>query len=271
MGCSAATTAAVFGAFGGGGCQQEITGQCCEYQSNMNTSCQQAMAPYSDSCSSCGGSGTSGGEGGSGGSGGGGGSSSGGGGTVEVVPYNLSFLFSSSIATFAASSVLTQTDGTLTATSFSSRGLFRFNKTTYSEITSIQISEVDKDGVAATSVFDAMVVGETITLSKKADSSIYVIFTFVSQVDNGDNRTITVEYKSSKNDAVFTEADVVNFNISRVVPKTTGTVLEICPYCQGTGLEGSTGGLPGLVMAVYNGSAEWAGATNIDIYGVVQE
>jgi hypothetical protein len=48
------------------------------------------------------------------------------------------------------------------------------------------------------------------------------------------------------------------------------TVVTPCPDCGGTGLEGSGGGLEGVIMAVYNGSAGYAGVTNIDIYGIVQ-
>ena len=135
-----------------------------------------------------------------------------------------------------------------------------------SDITTIFISEIDKNGESAVPFFDALVLGDIISFNKEADSATYAIFNFVSLIDNGSFRTLTVTHVVSKGE--FAEDDVVLVDVNRVVIVTTGTKLTACPDCNGTGLDGSNGGMDGLIMAVYNGSAGWAGA-DIDVYGVV--
>jgi hypothetical protein len=269
MGCSAAACSAAVSSGCGGGNQKEITGQCCSYQSECNASCQQAMTPYSDSCSSCGGSGAAG--GGSGGGGGGSRSDASGSGTVyEAAPYELTFKYDATIVDFVASSSTTNPDGSVTAIAFASNSLFRMNNTNPELVTSIFVSETDSTGDDATPVFNVLGGGDNIAFTKDTDADVFVFFKLLSQVDNGNNRTFTVEYISSL--GTFAANDIAVFDCSRNVIKIPAgaTVVTPCPDCGGTGLEGSGGGLEGVIMAVYNGSAGYAGVTNIDIYGIVQ-
>lgn len=257
----------------GGGCggAGEITGQCSKYQSECNASCQKAMAPYSDSCSSCGGSGAEG--GGSGGGGGGGSSSSDSGGSsvfYEAARYELTFIYDPAIVDFAASSITTNPNGTITAVAFTSTGLFRFNNTNMELVTKLYISETDSTGDAVAPIFDVLNANDTLVFTKNDNEEVFVFMRYVSQVDNGNNRTITVEYISHL--GAFASGNTAVMDCSRNIIKIPAgaTVVTACPDCGGTGLEGSGGGLDGVIMAVYNGSAGFAGVENIDIYGIVQ-
>lgn len=98
----AASEKAVSDACGKGCCPGDIQPQCSKYQSELNASCQKAMAPYTDKCSSCGGSGMSNG-GDSGGGGGGGSDDSGGSGiTYEASPYTFKYRYETDIIDFSA-------------------------------------------------------------------------------------------------------------------------------------------------------------------------
>lgn len=247
---SSATSKAVSDGCGGGGCQKGVTGQCCDYQSSVNAACQKAMAPYSDACSSCGGSGFS------------IEPPPGGGDTGDYKPqYVLSFKYDPGVVPFP----LTVVNSNNVAVPFSSSGLFRFNSSDFSAVTSIYISETDATSKDAVKIFDSIIFGATLTMVNESNPRNYAIFLFDSQVDNGDNRTFFVKPLSTLGD--FSEGDIISFSLSRAVANSIVGILKYyCPYCAGTGLEGSDGGIYGLVMSVYNGSAEWAGA-NIDIYG----
>jgi hypothetical protein len=267
---AAKSSAAVSGCCKGGGCGGgEITGQCCSYQSEINAYCQKAMTPYSDSCSSCGGSGTEG-----GGSGGGGGSSSSdsGGSSIayEAARYELIFTYDPAIVDFSASSIVTNPNGTTSVVAFTSTGLFRLNNTNMTLVTQLYISETDSTGDAVASVFDVLNAGDTLVFTKNDDEDVFVFMRYVSQVDNGSDRTIIVEYISHL--GTFATGNTAVMDCSRNIIKIPAgaTVVTPCPDCGGTGLEGSGGGLEGVIMAVYNGSAGFAGVENIDIYGIVQ-
>ena len=85
-------------------------------------------------------------------------------------------------------------------------------------------------------------------------------------IDNNDSSALSVTALTSTN--TFVEGDVVSIGTSAgVVAVSSGTVLQACSACGGSGLEGGSG-ISGLITAVFNGSAIWAGA-NIDIYGAV--
>ena len=262
----------------GGGCggdKGEITGQCNKYQSECNAACQKAMTPYTDSCSSCGGSGAAGGGGGGGEGGGGSGSGnedsgSGGGVFYEAAPYELTFTYDPAIVDFAASSIITNPNGTTSVVAFTSTGLFRLNNTNMELVTKLYISETDSTGDAVAPVFDILNAGDTLVFTKNDDEDVFVFIRYVSQVDNGNNRTITVEYISHS--GAFATGNTAVMDCSRNIIKIPAgaTVVTPCPDCGGTGLEGSGGGLEGVIMAVYNGSAGFAGVNNIDIYGIVQ-
>jgi hypothetical protein len=265
---SAAKSAnAVSSACNGGGCQKEITGQCCKYQSETNAYCQKVMAPYTDSCSSCNGTGVSGGGSPSSGSGSG---NSGAVTSVEAAPYELSFTYDAAIVDFVSSSFVTNPYGLITAVAFSSTSLFRMNNTNPELVTSIFISETDSTGDDATPVFDILNGGDTIVFTKDDDAEVFAFFKLLDQVDNGDNRTFMVEYIS--HNGTFAQNDIAVFGCSRNIIKIPAgaTTVTACPDCGGTGLEGSGGGLEGVIMAVYNGSAGFAGVINVDIYGIVQ-
>jgi hypothetical protein len=267
---AAKSSAAVSGCCKGGGCGGgEITGQCCSYQSECNAYCQKAMAPFTNSCGSCGGSGTEG-----GGSGGGGGSSSSDSGgssvTYEAARYELTFTYDPAIVDFAASSIVTNPNGTTSVVAFTSTGLFRMNNTNMELVTKLFISEIDSTGDAVAPVFDVLNAGDTLVFTKNDDEEVFVFMRYVSQVDNGSDRTITVEYISHS--GAFATGNIAVMDCSRNIIKIPAgaTVVTPCPDCGGTGLEGSGGGLEGVIMAVYNGSAGFAGVENIDIYGIVQ-
>lgn len=248
---------AVSSACNGGGCQKEITGQCCKYQSEVNAYCQQVMTPYSDSCSSCGGSGIQGAVPASGGGG-------------EAARYELTFVYDPAIVDFAASSIITNPNGTTSVVAFTSTGLFRLNNTNMELITQLYISETDSTGDAVAPVFDVLNAGDTLVFTKNDDEEVFVFMRYVSQVDNGNNRTITVEYISHSGTFVTGNTAVMDCSRNIIKIPAGATVVTACPDCGGTGLEGSGGGLEGVIMAVYNGSAGFAGVTNIDIYGIVQ-
>ena len=48
------------GCGGGGSCGKGAQGDACSYMSQVDAACQKAMTPYTDKCSSCGGSGVQG-------------------------------------------------------------------------------------------------------------------------------------------------------------------------------------------------------------------
>lgn len=267
----AKSSEAVSGCCKGGGCGSagEITGQCSKYQSECNASCQKAMTPYSDSCSSCGGSGTEG-----GGSGGGGGSSSsdsgGGSVTYEAARYELTFTYDPVIVDFAASSIITNPNGTTSVVAFTSTGLFRLNNINMELVTKLYISETDSTGDTVAPVFDVLNAGDTLVFTKNDDEEVFVFMRYVSQIDNGNNRTITVEYISHSGAFAIGNTAVMDCSRNIIKIPAGATVVTACPDCGGTGLEGSGGGLEGVIMAVYNGSAGFAGVENIDIYGIIQ-
>ena len=252
----------------GGGCGGEnIPAQCSTFQSKCNAQCQKIMAPFTDKCSSCGGSGTEGGgnqdQGDSGSDGGD--SGSGGSGGVDTPAVILSFNFDAALTPFTPVPASTSTT---TQVSFTSRGLLRFNKEIYTDVTTIYISEIDRNGINVNSVLDALTTDSLISLYNE-DRSIYSSFKFVSQIDSGDYRTITVTCHYTDYDT-FAASDIVFLNTPKAgAPVVVGSQLAACPHCGGSGLEGGSG-IDGLIMAVYNGAAGFAGVNNIDIYGIVQ-
>lgn len=272
---------------GGGGCGRGVTGDCCKYQNQVNSAMQKALAPYSDSCGSCGGSGVQGG-GEGGGSGGGGDSGSGG---ISPTVYELAYIFNTNTVTpppakghivldntaFGKNTTISvdwvvdippyYLSGTVSSTSFSPSLM---QEAGYQLPINIYLSNIDKNGLSAEPVLSKMRVDEPFTLVKISEPSSSATFNFISSIDDGINTKISATLLASRGS--FLDGDILTINVNSLIlniPEGT-TVLQPCPDCAGTGLEGSTAGIPGLIMAVYNGSAGFAGHTHYDIYGIVQ-
>jgi hypothetical protein len=251
------------------------------------------MTPYTNPCSSCGGSGTSGGGGDSGGGGGGSGDSGGSGTTYEASPYVFKFRYETDLTDFPTYMIIQShiTGEVLTPAiigysdspqvpeailpivysvhAFSVEGLVRFNNISMPSVTKIFISELDivSDDIAP--VLDVLNMGDLMFFTKYNDDDVFISLKFISQIDKGNKREITVEYLS--HNGTIADDDTLNFDTSRNIIKIPAgaTAVSACPYCGGSGLEGCSG-LEGVILAVYNGSAAFAGVNNIDIYGIVQ-
>jgi hypothetical protein len=152
---------------------------------------------------------------------------------------------------------------------FSADGLVRFNNSNMASITKAYVSEYDLLGDDISPVLDLLNMGDLMFFTKYGDEDVFVSLRFISQIDHGNRREISVEYLSHNGIAVID--DIFDFDTSRNIIKIPGgaTALNACPDCGGSGLEGCSG-LEGVILAVYNGSAAFAGVNNIDIYGIVQ-
>lgn len=226
-----------------GGTNVGVTGMCCTYLGQLNLSMQRAFAPYTNSCSSCGGSGIN----NSGGSSSPTGDGSSGDGSSGGTPYVLSFIYGEQFITPIPP------------------GYIYFDSNIYSEISSIYISKVDMNGVPVESFVSSLSSNNVFSIYNEYDSNTYIVFGFQSQISNPFYDIISVRVNAYNN--TLANNTIVSFCVASA--STTGHVVDICPACAGTGLEGSTGGTPGLITAVFNGSAGWAGA-NINIFGVRQ-
>ena len=281
----AADTCGGSGGCGGGGCNTGATGDCCTYRGQLNLSMQKAFAPYTNSCSSCGGSGV---QGVIPSSGDGGGSGSG----SNSVPslLTLSYIFDSkTVGPPAAGHILFDAEASVTLAVYASVPWTWTDSDTgqiysgvaipaswpsaisYSTVHVVSMSNVDMNGVSAAPLLDTLVKGSIFGLDKVSDSSTMVRFYYDTLLSNTNNiANFSVTYSTSS--IPFNDGDIVTLVASTGVLLNTapGTVLKACSACAGTGLEGSAGGIPGLIIAVFNGSAGWAGTTNYDIYGIVR-
>jgi hypothetical protein len=265
------------GGCGGSGAQ----GDACTYMSQIDAACQKAMAPYTDSCSTCGGSGV---QGGGSGGGGGGGSSSGSSNTDSLPEiYTLSYIFDADPDGLPAAGHIkfdSISNYPMTATSYT----FRVNTwipdapyyetvtvntpalymgINFSTITKIAVSNVDRHGQDSSIILNTLTAHELFRISK---ASNFVNVEYLSKrQDAASNCTVlSVKFKVSSGD--LEDGDIVNIVVFTVV--VAGGVDHVaCSACRGTGLENGTGGIPGLIMAVFNGSAGFAGVDNVDIYG----
>ena len=267
---------------GSGGCGAQ--GDACTYMSQINAACQKAMTPYTDKCGSCGGSGVQGG-GDGGGSGGGSGSGSGYPSTPEI--YTLSYIFDKeteglpaeghirfdSIANYP----MTETTTTFNVAQWQLPAgtqpewvvvtvPYIYMNVNFSTVTKVAISDIDMNGRDSSLVLDTLRSGSSLNIDKVSDRDYFVGFEVQNKYPMVDAKctVLTVQFHTSDNE--IKDGDIVTLVVSAVVVA-GGVDYVACPDCGGTGLEGSTGGIPGLIMAVFNGSAGYAGATNFDIYG----
>ena len=273
------------GCGGGGSCGKGAQGDACSYMSQVDAACQKAMTPYTDKCSSCGGSGVQGGGGGGSGGGGGGSSDSGVLPTPEI--YTLSYIFDKeteglpaeghirfdSIAQYPVTpetqTVNVSQWGLSPGTQpeyITYRGPLYFKGLNFCTVTKVAFSNVDMNGRDSSIILNTLDEGEIFGIAKNTNSGVFVNFNALKKYLSLDKTctVITVDFKTSEGEIV--DKDIVNIVVMSVVVA-GGVDYVACPDCDGTGLEGSTGGIPGLIMAVFNGSAGYAGVTNVDIYG----
>ena len=257
----AADTCGGSGGCGGGGCNTGATGDCCTYRGQLNLSMQKAFAPYTNSCSSCGGSGVQN-NNNSGGNNSSGGAGSGSGATPTGEPASiltLEYIFDAkTIGPPAAGHILFNAAASVTLEN-------------YAPVYVVSMSNVDRNGVSAAPLLSTLTKDSIFGMDDITTIGAFVRFNYDSLLYVDSNTTnFSVTYASSS--TPFVDGDVVTLVASTgiILSGAPGTVLTACPACAGTGLEGSAGGIPGLITAVFNGSAGWAGTTNYDIYGIVR-
>ena len=295
----AADTCGGSGGCGGGGCNTGATGDCCTYRGQLNLSMQKAFAPYTNSCSSCGGSGVQN-NNNSGGNNSSGGAGSGSGATPTGEPVSiltLEYIFDAkTIGPPAAGHILFNAAASVTLKNYApvywewlsptevdpidgSRKKYSGtiypasypSATSYCTVNVVSMSNVDRNGVSAAPLLSTLTKDSIFGMDDITTIGAFVRFNYDSLLYVDSNTTnFSVTYASSS--TPFVDGDVVTLVASTgiILSGAPGTVLTACPACAGTGLDGSAGGIPGLITAVFNGSAGWAGTTNYDIYGIVR-
>jgi len=73
-------------------------------------------------------------------------------------------------------------------------GTIRKNNSTTASVTALYLSESDRLDASVASILDTLTPGSILILASDADQSVYHYFNFVSQTDNGSDRTLTVTY-----------------------------------------------------------------------------